>query len=425
MTDLRDRLLDAERAGAMGVSGAGVGAALVPAVRRRKTFRAAAVSAVVVAVAIVFAAAGVSFLKNSHVVEPAVAPVVEDAPQVTSAALESTPGETPTEQMWSEIDDSWVLTLWAPHAFAGTGAVQSLHFVVVAPDGRTWDLRSQPLNTDAQLLSWDPVARTALISTSPALSAPVSEDAQLGIIRLDGGEDSWVSECLDSERIAGDTAAQVAAAHDGGYVVRNGCGAEFLMRANGVRTSLDAAGEAALAEAEYPRTGITEIVETPEGAEVHTADGARGFGFDPATCSVLVRARAMAIGQDGLSVGCAVDQGFTLTQEQLGEVTLTRMPGFAGSPFITKLCGTSSVYGSLSDASYGVGVVEGRYAKPLMLGGSQATDCVDGRLTWYLAGGDLFIAPSDDAIVRVVDLTGGSQSEPSAGVVAVVPAPAP
>ena len=102
------------------------------------------------------------------------------------------------------------------------------------------------------------------------------------------------------------------------------------------------------------------------------------------------------------------------------------MPGTTGPPVIDSLCGTTAVYGTLSDDSIGVGVIDGTYAKPLELGGSPVSDCVDGRLTWYVAGGDLFLAINDENITRLVDLTdAGVDATARAGVVSVAPAPKP
>ena len=163
------------------------------------------------------------------------------------------------------------------------------------------------------------------------------------------------------------------------------------------------------------------IIYSSDGAMVGNTD----YYFDPKACSLLVRPRAFAIGQSGVFRACPVDDGFRLEDDN-EPVTLKAMPGSEGPPVIDSLCGTTAVYGTLSDSSIGVGVIDGMYAKPLVLGGSRVSDCVDGRLTWYVAGGDLFLAVNDEDIARLVDLTdGGADANAGAGIVSVAPAPKP
>ena len=67
--------------------------------------------------------------------------------------------------MWNEIDDRWVLALWAPNPGAPSGlGMNDYALVVVAPDGRTWKVADVNTFNRAQLLAWDPVARTALLA---------------------------------------------------------------------------------------------------------------------------------------------------------------------------------------------------------------------------------------------------------------------
>ena len=309
MNDLRERFLNAESAAAFGVSSDEVSASILPAVRRRRALRASAVGAVAAVAGIVVVTAGIAAVQRVLPIAPAVPTTVpatvalptSNAPLVTSASVGTTPGAAPTEQMWNDIDDRWALALWAPNPGAPSGlGMNDYALVVVAPDGRTWKVADVQTFNRARLLAWDPVARTALLATDEGSKSGLADD-QLGIVSLAGGEDSWTAECLESDGLSGPSVKQFAAAYGGGYAVRNVCGAEFEIRANGGRLSLDDAGKAALADAEYPRAGIAGIDYSSHGAMVGNTD----YFFDPKACSILVRPRAMALGHNDAVTACA------------------------------------------------------------------------------------------------------------------------
>jgi len=207
------------------------------------------------------------------------------------------------------------------------------------------------------------------------MSTPVSEDAQLALINLDGGENSWTPECLDNDRIGGASALQAAAPVNGGYAVRNGCGEKFFLENGNVRRELTEEQRLALMNGIYPGTGFTEIIETERGAQIKSGPVSYSVDYDPSKCTLLTHPRV-----DSFEAGCNEGQTFTLGGS---EPTVIRpLPGTEGSPFIQALCGFNGVFGTLSDGSYGVGLVQDGYARPMAPAGSPVSACRDGRYTW-------------------------------------------
>jgi hypothetical protein len=173
-----------------------------------------------------------------------------------------------------------------------------------------------------------------------------------------------------------------------------------------------------LLNAVYPGMSLTDVVIRDTQAELHFESSYTVVGLDASRCSLLVRPRT-----GGAGVGCADGRDFTI-DEGKGPVTIKSLPGAEGSVSIVGLCGTDSVFGTLSDGSYGVGMFQGGYARPLKPSGEPVTTCRDGRYTWYIAGGDLFVGATDHSLTRLIDLNPGpGGSRDGLGVVAVAPAP--
>ena len=402
MTELRERLLSAERKGGAGAAIGAVKADVFRAVGRRRAGRAAGIAGAATVGVIVAVAATVAVFDAHQPVLPAhstVQPVVTDASSMTSVQ----PGEAPvmpvSRRMWDEIDDRWVLALWGASSNpTGDSAPRSFDLVIVSPDGATANVSSILANSTPQLVAWSPIYMTALITTAPAGVTPVPENAQLGIIRLGGGNDVWTEECLASDRADREAVQPAAAPTDGGYAVRNSCGDEFFLRADGLRSKLTALQRKALWGGIYPGMDMTDLVITPTQAEVHYESMYTAYSFDSASCEFLMRPR-----DGGMGTGCPEPNAFVLTEDGDSSV-LKPLPDVNTPPHITNLCGTDAVNGTLSDGTTGVGMIEGHYAVPFAPSGTPATACRDGRLTWYVAGGDLYVGAMDLSLTRLVDL---------------------
>jgi len=168
MTELQRRFAVAERDGAVGVETGEAREAVFRSVRRRRAVRGVSATA-----AVAFAIVGVTVAMNAIVdshrpVPPAVQPQLVEASAVTVLKPGAIPPEIGAARMWSEVDDRWSLALLgASETPYGGQAIGKSALALVAPDGRTSTVAQFESPGQSQLLAWDPVFRTALLSTSP------------------------------------------------------------------------------------------------------------------------------------------------------------------------------------------------------------------------------------------------------------------
>ncbi|MGC4176086.1 hypothetical protein [Demequina sp.] len=412
MNDLQQRLIAAERSGATGVDALAAKYEVMRSVQRRRTGRALGmgVGAIVAAAGVTLAA--LNLVNIPTPVPPAIQPQVVDVTSRDAVSVTKLDqGEYPTfpssARVFDLIDDRWALAMWEMEPNAG------VMLIIVGPDGSTWNANLVAVDPDAQLLAWNPAARTALISTSPRGAKEISADAELAVISLDRTENAWTSECMNDP--GAPVVEQYAAAFEDGYVVRNGCGEEFFTTDGSVRTELTDQQQVALLDAVFPRAGITGIEPNDHGVMVGNTD----LFMDTTKCVPLVMPRQYLVG-----VGCQTESGFEVDAGQIAG-TVVPLTGVDTLPNISKLCGTGALYGTLSDGSVGVGTIEGDHAVALTANGSPIDSCRDGRYTWYIAGGDLYFSVSLDEVTRVIDLTTASGSDTTPrGVLDVAPAPA-
>ena len=415
MTELQQRLANAERGGGSGIDVGDARGVVFRSVRRRRAARATGLVAGVAVAAIGLAVATVAIVQDHRPLPPAVQPTVTQASDLTTLVQGQLDVVGSARRMWDQVDDRWALAMVGERINPdGDRAVRPFALLLTAPDGRTATVAKVDAPGESQLLAWDPVNRTALLSTTPAQFSPVPQGAELAVIDLDGGENVWTEQCSDFDRDGGVSTLVAGAAVDGGYVVRNGCGVDFFTDNGSGRWAPTDAQANALMDAIYPRTGITSVTETDTGVQIGTGS----VHYDTDTCHLLVLPRSNDVG-----AGCSEPQRFSmavgLTQARLG-----MLPGAAGSPFVVSLCGTGAVLGTLSDGSFGVGLIQGEYALPVAPDGVRVSECRDGRYTWYVAGGDLFSSVSADAVTKLIDLDTGESGEIAGiGVVAVAPAP--
>lgn len=416
MNELMERMVKAERAVAAEVSADGVADAILPTIGRRRAARSAAAVLASAVVAVGVGAVAMAILESQTHPSPALPPSLSVETKVTDAESMSTydVGQKPSTPVprreWDLIDDRWAMAVWAPvNAAWKNSFALDYPLLLVAPDGRSWTAATVKRTIAPQILAWDPEAQTALV-TSGATDAP--EDANLGIISLDGGEDSFTAECLEGTPAS--NAERYAGAVDGGYVVHNGCGEEYFTTDGAFRTEPTATQFAALWDAKYPRSGVSQVVLRDNSIMVGNTE----YFIDTDGCTPLVRPRMYQSGY-----GCAVDGGFEINAGEIA-VTVESLPGVESQPSITKLCGAGTAHGTLSDGSVGVGVVRDPYVLPLVLNGSPATDCRDGRYTWYVSGGGLYFSVIDDEATRVIRVNSALEDLPEgAGVIDVAPAP--
>lgn len=415
MTELRERLLSAEHAATTASGLESAKDRVFHGVRRRRAARSTGLTLAALVVVGGTAMVSASLLESHRSTPPAgevtVPATVVDASDMSAYDVGEVPSAPVPRREWDLIDDRWAMAVWAPvNAAWKNSFALDYPLLLTAPDGRSWTAATVKDTVAPAILAWDPVAKTALV-TSGATDAP--EDANLGVVSLEGGEDAFTAECLDGTPPAG--AERWAAAVDGGYVVHNGCGEEFFTVDGSVRTGLTEAQQGELWQAKYPRTGVYQVLAMDDGFMV----GNTALMVDPQKCNLLVRPRDYGVGSS-----CDVGDGVTIDDGQNAS-QVTAMPGVKVQPEITKLCGAGTAYGTLSDGSRGVGVVQDQYVLPLALNGAPATDCRDGRYTWYIAGGDLYFAVIEGQATRLITVNSALEDLPEgAGVVDVAPAPA-
>jgi hypothetical protein len=416
MTELRERMLSAERSVTAAQDLAGAKERVFRAVRRRRATRSAGVTVAALVVVGGAAVVAASFLDTVRPTPPAEHPTVQatvvDASDMSTYDVGEMPAAPVPRRAWDEVDNRWAMAVWAPvNAAWKNSFALDYPLLLTAPDGRSWTAATVKGTVAPQILAWDPVTRKALV-ISGATSAPT--DANLGAVSLDDGQDVFTSECLDGAPPP--NAERWATPVDRGFAVHNGCGEEFFTEDGSVRRNLTEAEQVALWDAKYPFSGIAEVQWSDHDAQV----GNTALGIDPSSCVILVRPRQHQVGS-----GCNVGDGFNL-DDGTNPVWLTSLPGVAGQPSITKLCGAGTAFGTLSDGSVGVGVVQVPYVLPLVLNGAPATACRDRLYTWYLAGGNLYFSVNMDQATRVIAINSIPEDVPEgAGVVDVAPAPSP